>query len=171
MQSRARVVVVGGGSSGLATAHYPRHRLGASVHLTLVDGAPELGGKTTTRRIGSYLVDSAPQLGGETTTRRVDGHLVDTGPDALRVCSPPLAALPDDLRLTDQLVPPAVQTTHVWFRDRLRQLPRGTLFGPLRNKIPTVSEARRWLLAKPAVGCAARWRARTGWPMPATFGW
>jgi len=39
MQTRPRVVIVGGGISGLATAHYLHRLLGAEVQLTLVEGA------------------------------------------------------------------------------------------------------------------------------------
>ncbi len=116
MQSRPRVVIVGGGISGLATAHYLHRRLDAGVQLTLIEGAPQLGGKIATRRVG--------------------GHLVDTGPDALLVRSPTMAALLDDLGLTDQLVPPAVQGVHVWSRGRLRRLPPGTLFGVPDRLLP-----------------------------------
>ena len=42
---------------------------------------------------------------------------------------------------------------------------------PPRNTIPTVSEGRRWLLAKRAFERAYLWHARHGRPMPTTFGW
>lgn len=119
MQSRARVVVVGGGISGLATAHYLHRRLGAGVQLTLIDSAPEFGGKISTRRVG--------------------GRLVEMGPDALLVRSPVLGALLDDLGLTDELVAPAVQGAHVWSRGRLRRLPPGTLFGVPERLLPLLT--------------------------------
>ena len=42
MQSRPKVVIVGGGVSGLATAHYIHGRLGDHVRLTLVEGGAQL---------------------------------------------------------------------------------------------------------------------------------
>ncbi len=42
---------------------------------------------------------------------------------------------------------------------------------PPRNKIPTVSEGRRWLLAKRAFERAYLWHARHGRLMPTTLGW
>lgn len=116
MQSQPRVVIVGGGISGLATAHYLHRRLGAGVQLTLVEGSQRLGGKIATQRVGR--------------------HLVDTGPDVLLVRSPGMAALLEDLGLGDQLVRPAAQGVHVWSRGRLRQLPPGTLFGVPDRLLP-----------------------------------
>ena len=116
MQSRPRVVIVGGGISGLATAHYMRRRLGAGVQLTLVEGGMQLGGKVATQEFS--------------------GHLVDTGPDALLVRAPKMAALLADLGLDDQTVAPAVQGAYVWSRGRLRRLPQGTLFGVPERLLP-----------------------------------
>jgi oxygen-dependent protoporphyrinogen oxidase len=116
MQSRPRVVIVGGGISGLATAHYLHRRLGAGVQLTLVEGEPRLGGKIANQRFA--------------------GHLVDIGPDALLVRAPGMAALLEELGLGDQLVPPAVQGAHIWSRGRLRRLPPGTLFGVPDRLLP-----------------------------------
>ena len=107
--SPCRVVIVGGGISGLATAHYLRSGLGADVALT--------------------VVESGSQLGGKVATKEFSGHLVDTGPDALLVRLPAMAALLDDLGLNDQVVAPAALGAHVWSRGHLRRLPAGTLFG------------------------------------------
>jgi len=109
MLSQPRVVIVGGGISGLATAHYLHRRLGDGVHLTLVEGGARLGGKISTERFG--------------------GHLVDVGPDALMVRSPVAAALIEDLGLSDMVVAPAGSGARIWSRGALRRLPAGTLFG------------------------------------------
>jgi sulfide:quinone oxidoreductase len=42
---------------------------------------------------------------------------------------------------------------------------------PPRNKIPTVSEGRRWLLAKRAFERTYLWHAKRGRRMPTTLGW
>jgi oxygen-dependent protoporphyrinogen oxidase len=109
MQSRARVVIVGGGISGLASTHYINQLLKGRVQLTLVEGGPRLGGKAAAEQFS--------------------GHLVDTGPDALLVRVPAMAALLKELGLDDQLVAPAALGAHVWSRGQLRRLPSGTLFG------------------------------------------
>ncbi|MDQ5840595.1 MAG: protoporphyrinogen oxidase, partial [Chloroflexota bacterium] len=114
--SRPRVVIVGGGISGLATAHYLHRSLGAGVELTLVEGGSQLGGKVANQQFS--------------------GHLVDTGPDALLVRLPAMAALLEDLGLSDQIVAPAALGAHVWSRGKLRRLPTGTLFGVPDRLLP-----------------------------------
>jgi len=116
MQSRPQVVVVGGGISGLATAHDIHRRLGASVQLT--------------------VVEAGSQLGGKVATEEFSGHCVDTGPDALLVRVPAMAALLEDLGLSDQIVAPASLGAHVWSRGQLRRLPTGTLFGVPDRLLP-----------------------------------
>ena len=116
MQSRPHVVIVGGGISGLATAHAIRRRLGAGVQLTVIEGGSRLGGKVATLEFS--------------------GHQVDTGPDALLVRVPAMAALLEDLGLSDQIVAPAALGAHVWSRGRLRRLPTGTLFGVPDRLLP-----------------------------------
>ena len=116
MQSRPRVVIVGGGVSGLATAHYLHSSLGRGVQLTLVEGGSTLGGKVANQQFS--------------------GHLVDTGPDAVLVRAPAMAALLQDLGLGEQIVAPASLGAHVWSRGKLRRLPTGTLFGVPDRLLP-----------------------------------
>jgi len=116
MQSRPRVVIVGGGISGLATAQYIHRLLDGKVQLTVVEGSSRLGGKAAIEHFS--------------------GHLVDTGPDALLVRVPAMAALLKDLGLEDQLVAPASLGAHIWSRGQLRRLPTGTLFGVPDRLIP-----------------------------------
>lgn len=118
LQSQPRVVVVGGGISGLATAHAIHRLLGAGVNLTVVEGGSQLGGKVANQQFS--------------------GHLVDTGPDALLVRVPAMAALLEDLGLSEQMVAPASLGAHVWSRGQLRRLPTGTLFGVPDRLIPLV---------------------------------
>ena len=118
MQDQPKVVIVGGGMSGLATAHYIHRHLGEGVQITLVEAEPQLGGKVATQEFG--------------------GHLVDTGPDALLMRVPAMAKLLKDLGFNDQLVAPASLGAHVWSRGRLRRLPTGTLFGVPDRLVPLV---------------------------------
>ena len=118
MQVQPKVVIVGGGMSGLATAHFIHRRLGEGVQITLVEAEPQLGGKVATQEFG--------------------GHLVDTGPDALLMRVPAMATLLKDLGFNDQLVAPASLGAHVWSRGRLRRLPTGTLFGVPDRLVPLV---------------------------------
>ncbi|HEY5248548.1 MAG TPA: protoporphyrinogen oxidase, partial [Dermatophilaceae bacterium] len=118
MQSRPTVVIIGGGVSGLTTAHYLHSRLGDGVRLT--------------------VVEAGSQLGGKVANQQFSGHLVDTGPDAVLVRAPAMAALLEDLGLSDEIAAPASLGAHVWSRGKLRRLPTGTLFGVPDRLIPLV---------------------------------
>ena len=113
VESPQRVVVVGGGVSGLATAYF----------LSRAPGLPP----------AVRVVEAAGRVGGNVRTERVAGHDVDVGPDSLLVPSHPLSALIDELGLADAVVSPGVVGAYVWSRGRLRPLPAGTVAGvPLR---------------------------------------
>lgn len=60
-RTRPRIVVVGGGMSGLAAAHRFAERTGLDgVDLVLVDAAPRLGGIMETERFGDFLLEGGP---------------------------------------------------------------------------------------------------------------
>jgi len=103
------VVIVGGGPSGLATAHFLRRSLGDDGAVTVLERAPDIGGKVRT-------VDVA-------------GLPVDTGPDAFLARAVELKGLIEDLGLAGDVVEPLPGGAYVWSRGRLRPLPPGAAFG------------------------------------------
>jgi len=113
-----RLVVVGGGVSGLAAAHraseLARER-GAAVETT--------------------LVEARPRLGGTIATEHVDGFLVETGPDSFLSEKPWALALCRRLHLEDRLVrtDDRFRRIFVLFGGRLHPLPEGfQLLAPTR---------------------------------------
>jgi oxygen-dependent protoporphyrinogen oxidase len=111
-----RVVVVGGGITGLATAWLLRHgaspvdlRPGEDIDVTVLEGSDRLGGKIAT---------------GE-----VDGVALDVGADAFLARRPEAERLVRRLGLADDLVAPATGQVWLWVRGRLRPLPAGTVLG------------------------------------------
>jgi oxygen-dependent protoporphyrinogen oxidase len=116
VQDPQRVVVVGGGVSGLAAAY----------HLCCA-GRPNLE---------VVLVERDDRLGGKVRTQRIGGHLVDTGPDALMVRAPAMRSLLEDLGLADATVAPGAGGSFVWSRGRLRTLPPSTMFGIPQRLLP-----------------------------------
>lgn len=118
-ESARRVVIVGGGISGLTTAHRLRESLGDSAQVVLVEGSSQLGGKIVTRRLGP--------------------HLIDSGPDALLTRSPAVGALIDDLGLAGRTTAPAALGARIWSRGRLRPIPSGTMFGIPDRVLPLVA--------------------------------
>lgn len=115
-----RVVVVGGGISGLAAAW------------TLTGGAAPTGDAPAV-----LLLESTPCLGGPLRTDEVGGRAVDMGPDGFLGRRPEALDLCREVGLADALVPVATRGASVWARGRLRALPEGHALGVPTRFWPT----------------------------------
>lgn len=100
-----RVVVVGGGITGLATAW----QLGERAEVTLLEAAPTVGGQVRTIELG--------------------GAALDVGADAMLARQPEGIELARQLGLGEDLVEPAPGSARLWIRGRLRPIPEGTVMG------------------------------------------
>jgi protoporphyrinogen/coproporphyrinogen III oxidase len=117
-----RLIVVGGGLSGLAAAHR----------------AVELAGERG-RPLELTLLEGADRLGGTIQTERRDGFLVECGPDSFLSEKPWTLALCRRLGVEDRLIgtDDRFRRVFVVFRGRLHPLPDGfqllapTRLGPL----------------------------------------
>ncbi len=102
-----RVVVVGGGISGLATAYF------------LNKSAPELS---------ITVVEKDERLGGKIQTERAQGCVIEAGPDAMLTQKPWALDLCKALGLEGQLISPLPgRKTFVLQGGRMRRLPRGAM--------------------------------------------
>ncbi|ORZ33602.1 hypothetical protein BCR44DRAFT_127899 [Catenaria anguillulae PL171] len=120
-QSR-HIAVLGGGISGLATAHFVRRRL-----------ADRTGTSGASDPIRITLIDKAPRLGGwiQSDVDRATGVLLEAGPRTLRPKGLPGAltlAMIHDLGLADQVVTvpmssPSAKVRQMLFQDRVERLP------------------------------------------------
>lgn len=101
-----RVVVIGGGISGLAAAHRLSN-LGLSV----------------------TLVEKSEQLGGKVTTEQVDGFLIEGGPDSFVAAKGTVIELATQLGIADRIISsrPEHLGSYVWSRGRIHRLPAGLL--------------------------------------------
>ncbi|GAA4796736.1 protoporphyrinogen oxidase [Actinomycetospora chlora] len=104
-----RVLVVGGGVSGLAAAHRLRTLLGADTEIVVVETARALGGKLSALEIG--------------------GRRVDVGAEAFLARRPEVAARVAELGLDDQLVHPGTATSALHVGGRTVPLPPRTVMG------------------------------------------
>jgi oxygen-dependent protoporphyrinogen oxidase len=104
---RRRVVVVGGGITGLATAWYLQSRHG----------------------IAATVLEAADRPGGKIRTDELAGVPVEAGPDTFLARVPEAADLCREVGLGDDLVAPATASAFVWARARLRPLPPGLVLG------------------------------------------
>lgn len=102
-----RVLVAGGGITGLAAAH------------ALVK-----------RGVDVAIAERSQALGGKIATERVDGLLIEHGPDSFLTLRPAGLALSAELGLADEIAAPlAPDTVYVWHGSRLVPIPAGTGFG------------------------------------------
>jgi len=116
-----KLVVIGGGMSGLAAAH------------RAVELARERG-----RALTLTVLEARDRLGGTIETERSDGFLVEAGPDSFLSEKPWALALCKRLGVEDQLVrtDDRYRKVLVWHAGRLHALPDGfqllapTQFGP-----------------------------------------
>jgi oxygen-dependent protoporphyrinogen oxidase len=107
---RKRVVVVGGGISGLAAAY--RVRVGARQR-----GLP----------LDLTLLEREARLGGRLLTIREDGLVAEDGPDAFLASKPQALALCSELDLNERLIGTneAQRHSYIFSRGRLHDLPEG----------------------------------------------
>lgn len=106
MGTQPRVIVVGGGVSGLVCA-YDLRRRGAAV--TLLEGATRLGGKIATAEVA--------------------GVPADTGAESILARRPEAVRLIDELGLDDRVRHPGAASSRILSRGRLRRLPRRQVMG------------------------------------------
>ncbi|QSO46208.1 protoporphyrinogen oxidase [Alicyclobacillus mengziensis] len=110
--SGPRVVIIGGGITGLTAAY-------TTLQMT------EQG------RIRCTLLESTSRLGGKISTYREDNLVLELGPEALLDSHQSAATLVRDLGVSAETIPvsPVVQETHLLVNGQLRKLPRGTVLG------------------------------------------
>jgi protoporphyrinogen/coproporphyrinogen III oxidase len=108
-----RVVVVGGGISGLA----------AAWELTGGAAGPHGAGPEV------VVLEGSDRLGGPLRTVEMGGRPVDVGPDGFLGRRPEALDLCREVGLGDHLVPIAGRGAGVWARGRLRPLPDGLALG------------------------------------------
>ncbi len=102
-----RVVIVGGGIAGLATAYYLQKHGGADIR----------------------LVESAPTFGGKIVSRKENGFVIEGGPDSFITTKTAALELCRELGLGDELIGTndAGRKVFVWSRGQLRQMPDGVM--------------------------------------------
>jgi oxygen-dependent protoporphyrinogen oxidase len=91
--SPRRVVIVGGGITGLAAA-YRLLRIGKDA-----SGTP----------LAVTVQEARPRVGGNLHTERRDGFVIDGGPDAFVAMRPQALALCKELGLGERLIPTSAE--------------------------------------------------------------
>jgi oxygen-dependent protoporphyrinogen oxidase len=113
-----RIIVVGGGISGLAAAHRLvelKEEQSLDVEIILLEASPRIGGAITTERIGDFLIEAGPD------------SFITEKPSALKLCE--RLGLASDLVSTQA----AYQRIHIVHNGKLELLPEGFfLLAPTR---------------------------------------
>ncbi|WP_199618498.1 protoporphyrinogen oxidase [Paenibacillus alkalitolerans] len=119
-RTAAKVVVVGGGITGLSAAYYA------------VKAFREAG-----RPVEVTLLEASERLGGKVETLRRDGFVIERGPDSFLARKLAVIELSKELGLESELVRtnPSAKKTYILFRGKLHLIPQGLVLG-----IPT-----RWM--------------------------
>ncbi len=118
--SRASVVVIGGGISGLA----------AAWELTGGTDGPD----DTTPRV--ELIEARERVGGSLATTAFAGRTIDLGPDGFLARRPEAKTLVGELGWADRLEPVGASGASLWLRGALHEIPSGLALG-----VPTTYEA------------------------------
>src|SRR5260370_7735631 len=121
MSEVRRIVVVGGGITGLTAAHAAALR------------ARELG-----RPISITVLEACARLGGNLITEQVDGFLLDGGPDSWVASKPQATALARDLGLASAIIGTNESTRryYIAWGGMLHAVPEGLVLGVPTRLLP-----------------------------------
>jgi oxygen-dependent protoporphyrinogen oxidase len=117
-QKPKRVVILGGGITGLSAAFYVQKLFREHKQLVSIT-----------------LVEQNEALGGKVSTLHKEGFVIEKGPDSFLARKMPMIELTRELGLEDQLVPtnPQAKKTYILHQGRLHRMPPGLVLG-----IPTL---------------------------------
>ncbi len=110
--SKKKVVVIGGGITGLSAAYYLQKSI-------LEQGLA----------IDVQLVEANHKLGGKIQTVYKDGFVIEKGPDSFLERKQSAAKLVRDVGLEDQLVNNTAGRAYVLVNDKLHSMPEGAVMG------------------------------------------
>lgn len=111
---RKKVVVIGGGISGLSAAFYLQQS-------SLKKGLP----------LDITVIEKGESLGGKVQTLHRDGFVIEKGPDSFLARKMPIIDLTRDLGLENELVGtnPDAKKTYILHKGRLHRMPPGLVLG------------------------------------------
>ena len=111
-EHRKKVVIVGGGITGLSAAFYMQKE------------AREKG-----LALDVLLVEASNRLGGKIQTVRRDGFIIERGPDSFLIRKKSIGILAKDLGIEDELVKNATGQAYIFVNGKLHPIPEGSVMG------------------------------------------
>nr|WP_148417145.1 protoporphyrinogen oxidase [Oceanobacillus jeddahense] len=112
MMDSKKVVIIGGGITGLSAAYHLQKKVKAAklpIDITLVEGSDRLGGRIH--------------------TIKKDGFTIEKGPDSLLARKPAAMALAEELGISDQVKRNSTGQSFMLIKDRLHKMPKGAYMG------------------------------------------
>ncbi|RJS61683.1 protoporphyrinogen oxidase [Bacillus sp. PK3_68] len=119
---KKRVVVVGGGITGLAAAYYLQKTA-----------------KTSQLPLAVTLIEATPRLGGKIRTIKKNGFVIEKGPDSFLARKESVVRLVKDVGLGDQLVHSGAGQRYVLVNDKLHPIPSGSVIGVPTKILPFIT--------------------------------
>ncbi|WP_046214076.1 protoporphyrinogen oxidase [Paenibacillus wulumuqiensis] len=112
--STKKIVVLGGGITGLSAAYYA-HQAALQQHIP----------------VEITLIENSGRLGGKIHSVRSEGFLIEKGPDSFLARKQPILDLTSELGMEEQLVPtnPKAGSAYILHKKKLHQMPMGLVLG------------------------------------------
>ncbi len=122
-KGRKKVVIIGGGISGLSAAFYTQK-------LCTENKIP----------LDLTVIEKEASFGGKINTLRRDGFVIERGPDSFLARKTPILDISKDLGLEQELVGtnPKAKKTYILHKGKLHRMPPGLIFGIPTEVLPFV---------------------------------
>ena len=112
MNEVKKIVIVGGGITGLTAAYYLQKAI-KEQHLPYE----------------VKLVEASNRLGGKIKTTKRDGFTIERGPDSFLSRKKPGVKLVEELGISDQLVRNGTGQSYILVKNKLHKMPGGSFMG------------------------------------------
>jgi oxygen-dependent protoporphyrinogen oxidase len=122
LQNKKRIVVVGGGITGLTTAYYLQKEAEA-----------------TQLEVEVILIEASHRLGGKIHTLVQDGFVIERGPDSFLARKTSAAKLAEEVGMSKQLIRNATGKAYVLVNGKLHPMPGGSIMGIPTRMAPFIT--------------------------------
>ncbi|WP_079507412.1 protoporphyrinogen oxidase [Mesobacillus jeotgali] len=107
-----KIIVVGGGITGLATAYYLQKEA-----------------REKQLPINVKLIEASDRLGGVISTEKRDGFIIERGPDSIIARKKSALRLIEEVGLQDKIISNTAGKSYIYARGRLHTMPEGSFMG------------------------------------------
>lgn len=112
MNERKKIVIVGGGITGLTTAYYWQQKI-----------------NNEQLPYDIQLIEASSRLGGKIRTHKQDGFTIERGPDSFLGRKKPAVRLAESLGIENELVRNQTGQAYILVENTLHKMPKGSVMG------------------------------------------